>query len=98
MKKISFDIQTKTESGAIYPKNCQGFTFRNVGDVDAEISGMPLPIGEVNDDFKGYANEVIVGELQLKFDESALGTNPKVVVVRKFVSDIAPQDECKYKN
>lgn len=98
MKKVNYDIEFIGESGQVQTKNATAIIFRNVGDTDASISGIPLPAGETNNLFQCLENEVIQHVFQLKFNTNSLGENKSVVVIRKMVSDIPANEECKFKN
>lgn len=98
MKLITFDIDNYSDNTAVYPQFCNGLIFRNMGDVDATINGIPLPAGSVNDDFNNnFPGDVMKNEFRLVFEPTSIGTNPFVSVIRKFEDTIAKELECNYK-
>lgn len=97
MRLLSFDIQQKALNGQIYVKDCNGVIFKNTGDVDATINGIPLPAGATNDDFKcGYPGDILQNAFQLNFQTPTIGINPQVIVIRQIANVIPKEEECKY--
>lgn len=98
MRAVTFDIENFSVNASIQSKNCNGIIFRNTGDVDATINGIPLPAGEKNDDmFFNQPGDVIANMFRLSFRPATLGVNPNISVVRKFSEAVPAVEECNFK-
>lgn len=96
--QITHDIELVSNNGAIQPKKCNQIIFRNSGDVDATINGIPLYAGDVMLDFAhNFPGEVLVNNFELIFKPGTLGVNKLVSVIRKYSDLVAPSQECKFK-
>jgi len=98
MRKINYDIDSKSENSPIYPRNCNGIIFKNTGDVDATINDIPLPAGTTLDDFaKTFPGDVITNQFSLKFLTGTSATNKMVTIIRLMAVDIPKSEECNFK-
>lgn len=99
MRAITYDIELKAESTAVQAKKANGIIFKNIGDVDASINGIPLPAGTTNDDFaRNHPGDVIVNAFQLVFKTGTLGSNQSVAVIRVMTNEIPKSEECNHIN
>jgi hypothetical protein len=99
MRGITYDIELKAATTSVQAKTANGIIFKNIGDVDATVNGIPLPIGDTNDDFaRNHPGDVILNAFQLAFKTGTLGTNPSVAVIRIMANEISKSEECKFKN
>lgn len=68
------------------PSNCQSIAFKNIGDIDCEISGFPLKAGDAMITFQNNDNYAVdITRYDLQFTPAAKQTgNKKLLVVRTF--------------
>lgn len=95
---VSYDIEQYAGNTSVFSKRCNGIIFRNGGDVDASINGIPLPAGEFNDDFaNNHPGDIITNNFQLAFKPGVSGTNKLVSVIRifKVIEPTAPNCDLK---
>ena len=80
------DFQVNENQQALDPTGCSSITFENYGDEDVVINtAIKLNIG-TSIDFTNQPYEVIKSMFKIQFNGG--GTNPKVLVIKKFSTEI----------
>jgi hypothetical protein len=71
--------------------DCTAISFLNIGDVDAKVIEAPIAAGDPMLSFEGDPDTVDRTIYKILFDGETTGTNPRVLIIRRYINRIKKQ-------